>query len=434
MPLDVHQQASDAIVGLQLQRHRTGQVALHIFKLVGRHQLIAHPPHLCPDRVNSTLDVGRIDASIRHPRARLPIGAQPAGGVVRHALLFAHVRAQAAHHAEDAQHRVRQTGRVEVRRGAAHGGPAQHQVGLRLVGHADATLARNFRPGHDRQRDMRRPRAAPVAERVRDGLHRILGPDCADHSDGHPLRVEPGLVKLHQVIAGDRGHGLPVAQHVAAQRMRAEHRLAERAAGHLARVVLPLGERGHAQAAHLFDVLRRKDRVAQLVGQHIQHQRQVLSQRLGGEAGDVPIHAVAQRRADRLHQLVDLREGAPPGPAAEHPGRERRHAGHPLLLIQVAGQQIPLDDDRWCAPVLPRQHGDAVGQGRAENVGRAGERGRGAEETQGRGNAATRRRGELTGVILLQHRHPPSPCHPVPPSPCHPLRWARTTRCWRTAA
>ena len=140
-------------------------------------------------------------------------------------------------------------------------------------------------------RGARAPTQSPNA--AGDLLHAFLGGQRADDRHDHILRPEVRLIEAHQGVPVDRRHRSPVAQQIAPEGVRAEHQLSEGPPGHLARVVLPLRDGGHAQAADLLHVLGRKDRIAQLVHQDIQHQVKILGQRLRGEADDVAIGAEA---------------------------------------------------------------------------------------------------------------------------------------------
>ena len=266
VPLHAEQDGGDTVVGLQPQRQGTGHVGLAVGEFFGIDRFIAQPLELVEDAVYGQVDVGRVDARHRHPRADAQIGVKGAVTVVGQPLLLAHNFAQPPHQAKAPQDVVRHLYRIIIWIRSGNRQAANHNVRLDFAGHGGHFAAHLAVTLHRRDRPISR-RALPVAQVLAHEIDGGIGFNVpADDDDGAVRRVAL-RVEIDQIVAGDGADRLGVARCGHAVGVIAVDRLAKATVGDAACALLALLQTHQPLSTHPFHLLRRENRTAQRIGQ-----------------------------------------------------------------------------------------------------------------------------------------------------------------------
>ena len=132
--------------------------------------------------------------------------------------------------------------------------------------------------------------------------------------------------------------------------------------GHLVSVKLALLQGSQYLAPAFFDVLTRKGRMVQAIGQDIQDIVQILHQALGRKGRGMIAAVDAQRRAQRLDLFPDLGKGAAFRSPCHHRGRQPGQTRLIWLLVNASDPKPPMDNDGRATRVLPRKACHTIGK------------------------------------------------------------------------
>ena len=307
---------------------------------------------LCQNGVHGAIDVFRTHAGGGGPWPRADAGVQAGIGIVSQALFFADALADAAHHAKLAQDAVGQVGLEKAGITARQSEPSQHHVALCLARDHCVRSAWCQDGAHSRKGWLLVFGAVPGAQRCLQYVETFFPGQRTDDSRSHPPCAIVPAVKRLDVLSRQAFDSLLGSQLAVPIGMVGVHQLAEAERSHRPGAVLALCQGSQDLSATPFDILGRKGRMIQAIGEDVHKQWQVFNQTLDRKASGMPAAANAQRRADGFDLFTGLGKGAPFCTACQ---QRCRHPGHPGLLGRYVGAAHPqpsVDDDRGAAHVL----------------------------------------------------------------------------------
>ena len=131
------------------------------------------------------------------------------------------------------------------------------------------------------------------------------GLNSPTHHNNSPVGGVALAVKGHQIIPRQRANRLWIARRGPPVGVIAVEPLAKAEIGPAARILLTLLQAHQPLGAHPFDLLWRKERMAQHIGQQPHHIGKIFREALRAKAGDMGAAAHSDTGPHRFHGLVE---------------------------------------------------------------------------------------------------------------------------------